>query len=163
MAGIAALAVLFAILPMRAAIALALLITFLILLERSQLSSAGSGALRELAGCVSGVLGFVGGAVLGAIFADSHAAAPGTPSMAAPFWCGLYGGIVSGMVGRFIAVVLSRRRLFSPRLGDLHRRQMLAEVEITEGLMARARATGDNGDFAHLAEYKAKLERDLGL
>jgi len=163
MAGIAALAVMFAFLPMGAAIALSCLITCLLLLERSQLSSAGSGPRGEVIGCVSCIIGFLVGSIVGVISTGMAAAPSGIPAIATGFWCGLFGAAVAGMVGHFIAVALSQRRSSSPVLGDLHRRQMLAEIDLTEELMAKAEAARDYDVQGKLAEYKAGLERDLGL
>ncbi len=67
------------------------------------------------------------------------------------------------MIGHFIALALFQRRSPAHELGELHRRQMLAEIELTEDLMDKAGTAGDDELRVKLREYKAKLECDLGL
>ena len=109
MVGIAALAVMFAFLPMGPAIAVASLIGCLILLELSRLSNPRSRVRQEVAGLLSSVLGFLCGAILGVLSADFVLPDWRYAVIANAFWCGLYGSVVAGARPRDCSGVNDRR------------------------------------------------------
>jgi hypothetical protein len=153
MTGIAPLAVTFAILPMRAAIALALLTTWVLVLWRNPLPNP---ELGESIGSLSCFLGFLGGATLGAWVSQPDPDC-GLPVIGYGLGYGLVGSIVAGIVGHLVALTLPEQRSFSPALVDGKQEKIRAEIESIEQLLMQAEEHGDKEVRLKLAEYKAKL------
>jgi hypothetical protein len=120
-------------------------------------------------GCIFALLGFCGGGALGVYRSSPQEC--GLAAAVMPVGGSVCGTIVGGILGRFIALALYRRRLRSvdrdqfgdPDQHDLRRQNDLAEYEQVGQLMAQAENDGDNEVFMKLAAYRAKLEHDLGL
>jgi hypothetical protein len=120
-------------------------------------------------GCIFALLGFCGGGALGVYRSSPQEC--GLAAAVMPVGCSVCGAIIAGILGRFIALALYRRRLRSvernqladPARDDPRRQNDLAEYEQVGQLMAQAENDGDNEVFMKLAAYRAKLEHDLGL
>ena len=158
MAVVAALAVIFAILPMRAAVAFALLATLLFVLRRNPRSNP---ALRESIGCLSCIFGFLGGVIVGAMWGNPPAGDSGLPIVANAFCYGMLGVMVAAIVGHFVALILGGRPSFSADRSEAKHKDERVEIELVERLLVQAEEQNDEAVRMKLAAYKTRLEQEL--
>ena len=146
MAVIAALAVAFALFPMPIAIILAVLTSCYMLLHRSRapdlVYGRESAIVAESVGCLSSLLGFIGGAILGVRLIIPRGADSGLAVAAIGFWFGLVGAAVAYTAGYLVARGRPKRRAASLAATDLWAQKIRAEIQTTAHLIKQADAPG---------------------
>jgi hypothetical protein len=158
MASIAALAVIFAFLPMPAAVGLALLMISLVLLRRNQPSHS---ILGETIGCLSCFIGFIAGvgAILCAMLANPISANDGLSIMSAGVRCGIVGAIVAGIVTQLTVLAL-QCRTSSPELSEAKHESVQAEIELVKQLLNQGENQSDEEVRRKLEAYQARLNQE---
>lgn len=136
------------------------LLTWLFLMRRTKLPHA------ESIGCVSCLVGFVGGAVIGVICTGVATEECGLPILAVLASFGILGSIAGIVAGKFIALALfywrppsiEQTQTSAVSLADLRDKELLAKRELVEQLMSRAEQDGDDEVLMKLTAYRATLQ-----
>jgi hypothetical protein len=164
MAVIAALAVIFAFVPMPAAIFLILITLLLVLhlLVAARRTNRSIPSLGERIGCLSCFAGFLGGAIVGVSRVGWSADYYGL-NIGFALCCGFLGALIVGIVGHFVALALPREPLPSPSVSyaKTKREAAQAEIELVERLLVQAAKENDEEVRTKLAAYHAGLVQVL--
>jgi hypothetical protein len=157
MAVIAALAVLFAFLPMPVAIGVAFLGLWLLVPRRKNVSNP---ALVRTIGCLCSLLGFFLGAAIGVVTLPF----PPNPGLAVTSVLSSYGfigAIVAGVIGHQVASRRFGRPPSSRDPSSAKRKAVQDEIELVGRLLVLAEEEGDEDVSLKLAAYRARLEQEL--